>query len=120
MLSLPLLLWVWPSVRVNSSCIAWSAKACPLYGIARCPLFRGCFTIGVYGATICTWVSVRYKGGVRSSEVSVKRGSTVCIWSSCIMLTTYENVGGGRDSMLKVGGGLAFMKWVVIYHSEYI
>ena len=50
---------------------------CPLYGIAGCPLFRGCFTIGVYGATIRTWVSVRYNGGVRSSGVSVKRGSTV-------------------------------------------
>ena len=28
-------------------------------------------------ATIRTWVSVRYNGGVRSSGVSVKRGSTV-------------------------------------------
>ena len=47
---------------------------CPLYGIAGCPLFRA---IGVYGATIRTWVSVCYNGGVRSSGVSVKRSSTV-------------------------------------------
>ena len=74
-------LWVWPSVRYSEvDCITvgdWGAKTCPLYGIERCPLFRGCFTIGVYGDTIRTWESVRYKGGVRSSEVSVKRGSTV-------------------------------------------
>ena len=68
------------SVIARSISIAvgdWGAKACPLCGIARCPLFRGCFTIGVCGATIRTWVIVHYKGGVRSSEVSVKRGSTV-------------------------------------------
>ena len=71
------------SVIARSICIRvgdWGAKTCPLYGIERCPLFRGCFTIGVYGDTIRTWESVRYKGDVRSSEVSVKRGSTVYPW----------------------------------------
>ena len=68
------------SVIARSICITlgdWGAKTCPLYGIERCPLFRGFFTIEVYGATIRTWESVRYKGGVRSSEVSVNTGSTV-------------------------------------------
>ena len=68
------------SVIARAICITvgdWDAKTCPLYGIERCPLFRGCFTIGVYEATIRTWESVRYRQGVRSSEVSVKRGSTV-------------------------------------------
>ena len=82
------LLWVWPSVRYRSICIA-VGDYITVGGIARCPLFRGCFTIGVYEATIRTWESVRYKGGVRSSEVSVKRGST-----AGILLFTYlfENV----------------------------
>ena len=75
------LLWVCQvSVIAKSICITvgdWGAKTYPLYGIERCPFFRGCFTLRVYGATIRTWESVRYEGGVRSSEVSVKRGSTV-------------------------------------------
>ena len=58
-------------------CWQVGAKTCSLYGIARCPLFRGCFTIGVYGARLQTWVSVRHNECVRSSEVSVKRCSTL-------------------------------------------
>ena len=86
------LLWVCVYVIARSICITvgdWVVKMCPLYGIERCPFFRGCFTIGVYGATIRTWESVHYKGGVRSSEVSVKRGSTVHM-----SVITHEQDGG--------------------------
>ena len=49
----------------------------PLYGVAGCPLFRGCLSIEVNGRTIGTFRTVRYIVGVRYSGVSVKRGSTV-------------------------------------------
>ena len=65
------------SVIARLICITigdWGAKN---VGIERCPLFSGYFTIGLYGAIIRNWESVHYKGGVRPSEVSIKRGSTV-------------------------------------------
>ena len=44
------------SIIARSICITvgdWGAKTCPLYGIERCPLFRGCFTITVKrGSTV--------------------------------------------------------------------
>ena len=50
---------------------------CPLYGVAGCPLFRGCLSIEVNGSAIGSSRIVRYIVGVRYSGVSVKRGSTV-------------------------------------------
>ena len=42
----------------------WDRESCPLYRIARCPLFRGCLSIEVNGRTVRTlelsiisWVS---------------------------------------------------------------
>ena len=52
-------------------------KNCPLYGVAGCPLFRGCLSIAVNGRAIWTFRIVRYIVGVCYSGVSVKRGSTV-------------------------------------------
>ena len=52
---------------------------CPLYGVARCPLFRGFLCNAIYGETIGTIRSVRYNTGVHYSGVSAKRGSTVRI-----------------------------------------
>ena len=33
----------------------WDRETCPLYGVAGCPLFRGCLTIEVNGRTIRTF-----------------------------------------------------------------
>ena len=55
----------------------WDREKCPLYGVAGCLLFRGCLSIEVNGMTVGTCGIVRYIVGVRFSEVSVKRGSTV-------------------------------------------
>ena len=52
----------------------WDRETCPLYGVAGCPLFRGCLsvegngrTVGTSELSVISWVST----------VSVKRGSTV-------------------------------------------
>ena len=45
----------------GSLCTVGTAKNCPLYGVAGCPLFRGCLSIEVNGRTVGTfsisWVS---------------------------------------------------------------
>ena len=54
-------------------------ESCPLYGVARCLLFRGCLSIEVNGRPIGAFRIVCYIVGVRYSGVSIKRGSTVHI-----------------------------------------
>ena len=54
-------------------------KTVPLYGVAGCPLFRGCLSIEVNRRTVGTFGIVRYIVVVRCSGVSVKRGSTVLL-----------------------------------------
>ena len=55
----------------------WDRENYALYGVAGCPLFRGCLGIEVNGRAIGTFRIVHYSVGVRYSGVSVKRGSTV-------------------------------------------
>ena len=55
----------------------WDRENCLLYGVAGCPLLRGCLSIEVNGRTVGTFRNVRYIMDVRFSGVSVKRGSTV-------------------------------------------
>ena len=55
----------------------WDRENCPLYGVAGCPLFRGCLSIEVNGRAVGIFRIVHYIMGVRYSGVSVKRGSTV-------------------------------------------
>ena len=38
---------------------------CPLYGVAGCPLFRGCLSTKVNGMTVGTFRIVHYIVGVR-------------------------------------------------------
>ena len=57
----------------------WDRENCPLYGVAGCPLFRGCLSIEVNGRAIRTFRIVLYIVGVHYSGVSVKRGSTVSV-----------------------------------------
>ena len=57
----------------------WDRENCPLYGVAGCPLFRGCFIIEVNAIAVGTFRIVRYIVGVRYSGVSVKRDSTVSL-----------------------------------------
>ena len=40
-------------------------KNCPSYGVAGCPLLRGCLSIEVNGRTVRTFGIVRYIVGVR-------------------------------------------------------
>ena len=42
----------------------WDHKNCPLYGVAGCPLFRGCLSIEVNGGTVRTFRIVCYIVGV--------------------------------------------------------
>ena len=60
-----------------STSIAWDREKCLLYGVAGCPLFRGCLSIEVNGRAVGTFRTVRYTVDVRYSGVSVKQGSTV-------------------------------------------
>ena len=55
----------------------WDRKNCLVYGVAECPLFRGCLSIEVNGKTIGTFRIVCYIMSVYLSGVSFKRGSTV-------------------------------------------
>ena len=55
----------------------WDHENCPLYGVAECPLFRGCLCIEVNGMAVGAFRVVCYIVGVRYSGVSVKQGSTV-------------------------------------------
>ena len=55
----------------------WDHENCPFYGVAECPLFRGCLSIEVNGKTVGAFRIVRYIMGVCFSGVSIKRGSTV-------------------------------------------
>ena len=43
----------------------WDRESCPLYGVAGCPLFRGCLSIEVNGRTVRTFGIVRYIMDVR-------------------------------------------------------
>ena len=43
----------------------WDRESCPLYGVARCPLFRGCLSIEVNGRTVGTFRIVHYIVDVR-------------------------------------------------------
>ena len=43
----------------------WDRENCPLYGVAGCPLFRGCLSTKVNGMTVGTFRIVHYIVGVR-------------------------------------------------------
>ena len=38
----------------------WDRENCPLYGVAGCPLLKGCLSIEVNGKTVGTFRIVRY------------------------------------------------------------
>ena len=63
--------------KIDEFAYSWDRESCPLYGVAGCPLFRGCLSIEVNGRAVGTFRIVRYIVGVCYSGVSVKRGSTV-------------------------------------------
>ena len=42
------------SAKSGSLSIAYDRKNCPLYGVAGCPLSRGCLSIEVNGRTVGT------------------------------------------------------------------
>ena len=42
----------------------WDHENCPLYGVAGCPLFRGCLSIEVNGRTVGTFGIACYIVGV--------------------------------------------------------
>ena len=43
----------------------WDHENCLLYGVAGCPLFRGCLSIELNGRTVGTFGIVRYIVGIR-------------------------------------------------------
>ena len=60
----------------------WEVDYCPLYGVARCPLFRGFKCTKLYGEKIGAFRTARYISvGVRTLGVYVKRGSTVTLYA---------------------------------------
>ena len=82
----------------------WDRENCPLYGVAGCPLFRGCLSIEVNGRTVGTFRIARYIIDVRFSGVSVKRGSTVLniknwVSGDCLLQL---HTGGSPRKKLKV------------------
>ena len=48
------------SAKLGSLSNVWDCENCPLYGVAGCPLFRGCLSIEVNGRTVGTFRIVRY------------------------------------------------------------
>ena len=55
----------------------WDRESCPLYGVDRWPRNRGFLSTIPKNDAVGTKVSVRHRRGGHSSEVGVKRGSTV-------------------------------------------
>ena len=55
----------------------WDHESWPLYRVERRPQYRGFLSAILNGDAVGTKVSVRHRQGGRSSEVVVKRGSTV-------------------------------------------
>ena len=53
------------SGSLSIACVQLGQRKCPLYGVARCPLFRGYLSIEVNGMTAGTFRIVRYIVGVR-------------------------------------------------------
>ena len=51
--------------KVDECPLNWDCEKCPLYGVAGCPLFKGCLSIEVNGRTVWTFRIVRYIVGVR-------------------------------------------------------
>ena len=44
-------------MSAKSGSYSWDREKCPLYGVAGCPLFRGCLSIEVYGTTVQSGLS---------------------------------------------------------------
>ena len=71
-------------------------NSCPLYGIARWPLFRGSVSMEVYVSSVGTKAFGRYIAGVCCSGVVVKKGSTVnvlwvcVIWGKPLLMSNYK------------------------------
>ena len=59
-------------------------ESCPLYGVAGCPLFRGCLSIGVNGRTVVTFRIVRYIVAVGMHVL--KQASTVSSNSTYVVI----------------------------------
>ena len=59
------------------ACVQLGPQKLSIIQNSGCPLFRSCLSIEVNGRTVGTFRIARYIMGVRFSEVSVKRGSTV-------------------------------------------
>ena len=55
--------------------ITWGQKTWMLYGLKGWPQISGFLSTILYGDAVGTKVSGRYRQGVRSSRVAVKRGS---------------------------------------------
>ena len=58
---------------------SWDCKSCPLYGVERWPRNRGFLSTILNGDAVGTEVSVRHRQCGRSSEIVVKRVSTVYV-----------------------------------------
>ena len=63
---------------LSIACIQLGLRNYPLYGVAGCPLFRGCLSIEVNGRAVRTFRIVRYIVAVHYLGVFIKWGSTVC------------------------------------------
>ena len=65
------------SAKSESLSIVCVQLSCPLYGVERWPRGTGFLSTILNGDAVGTKVSVHHRQGGRSSEVVVKRGSTV-------------------------------------------
>ena len=48
---------------------SWDRKSCPLYGVTRCPLFRGCLSIEVNGKTVGVGTKIDWPVGLSHHSV---------------------------------------------------
>ena len=75
----------------------WDRENCPLYGVARCPLFRGCLSIEVNGRAVGTFRTVRY----RPFHMGVASRLATDIYVAMVTPILYDNSYSLNDSNLK-------------------
>ena len=75
----------------------WDRENCPLYRVARCPLFRGCLSIEVNGRAVGTFRTVRY----RPFHMGVASRLATDIYAAMVTPILYDNFYSLNDSNLK-------------------
>ena len=125
----PRLIFSSTPLLVNMYIEDWDKIACPLYGIARCPLYtygriyvseRYFIRDFTYCISFGTSRTVRNTVDIRISGVSAERGSTVYIHCKkwFVTLTSFEMRQNSRRHCLSLTLNSISLNAIVAYHSR--